>query len=87
MEDNLAEEAAERLRQIKVWSEIASDRFTQEEKQACVKAHKERLARDRKRKNWEAWVEKDDLDMDGSRLLAEIKNYKSEYFWNTRFYP
>lgn len=80
-----AEEAAQRLRQIKVWSEIA-DNFTNEDKTECIRAHKERLARHRKRKDWEAWIEKDDLDIDGERILAEIKNYKNEHFWNTKFY-
>lgn len=78
-------EAAARLQKIKSWGEIA-DNFSPEDKQDIVKTHRERLARHRKRKDWEAWIEEDDMDLDGERLLAEIKNYKSEHFWNTKFY-
>ena len=51
-----------------------------------IRNHKERLARYRKRKDWEAWIEEDELDIEGDRLLSEIKNYKSEFFFNTGFY-
>ena len=44
------------------------------------------MARYRKRKDWEAWVEEDELDIEGERLIADIKNYKSEHFWQTNFY-
>jgi hypothetical protein len=30
--------------------------------------------------------EEDDLDMEGERLLAEIKNYKGEKMFHTSFY-
>lgn len=38
--------------------------------------HNEKLAGYRKRKDWQGWCEEDDLDMEGERLLAEIKNFK-----------
>jgi hypothetical protein len=44
-----------------------------------------KLDRYRKRKDWEAWVEEDELDIEGERVLAEIKNYKAEYFYNIDF--
>jgi hypothetical protein len=37
-------------------------------------------------KEWEKDIEEDDQDIDGDRILAEIKNYKNEYFFNTNFY-
>jgi hypothetical protein len=40
------------------------------------------LNRYRKRKPWEAWVEEDELDIEGDRILAEIKNYKAEFFFD-----
>ena len=85
MELKAVEEAEARLSKIKVWSEMA-DNFTNEDQSEVMKAHRERLGRHRRRKDWEAWIEKDDLDLDGERIIAEIRNYKSEHFWNTRFY-
>lgn len=86
LENEATQAAAERIKRIKVWSEIA-DNFTNDEKAAAIREHKERMARYRKRKDWEAWVEEDDLDIEGDRIISEIKNYKSEHFWNTHFYP
>ena len=63
-----------------------AENFTHEDKTHVVRKHKERLARYRKRKDWEAWIEEDELDIEGDRLLSEIKNYKSEHFFNTGFY-
>ena len=84
-EDVAAAKAVQRLKQIKVWSDVAGN-FTQEDKTETIRNHKERLARYRKRKDWEAWIEEDELDIEGDRLISEIKNYKSEHFFNTRFY-
>lgn len=44
------------------------------------KEHLDKLERFRKRKDWEAWAEEDELDIEGERILSEIKNYKDEYF-------
>jgi hypothetical protein len=46
----------------------------------------ERLAEYRKRKDWQTWCEEDDMDLEGERLLAEIKNYKSEHLFISSFY-
>jgi hypothetical protein len=46
--------------------------------------HNEKLARYRKGKDWEAWVEEDELDLEGERTLAEIKNFKSDYNFSSR---
>jgi len=85
LEDEAAAAAANRIKEIKVWGEIA-DNFTNEEKADVIREHKERMARYRKRKDWEAWIEEDELDIEGDRIISEIKNYKSEHFWNTKFY-
>lgn len=45
----------------------------------------QKLERYRKRKDWEAWIEEDELDIEGDRILAEIKSYKAEYFFNVDF--
>ena len=84
-EDLAAHRAAQRLRNIRRWDEVA-DNYDQEDKTMVTRGHKERLARYRKRKDWEAWIEEDELDIEGDRLLSEIKNYKSEFFFNTGFY-
>ena len=42
----------------------------------------EKLERYRNRKDWEAWIEEDEQDIEGERVLAEIKNYKDEFFFN-----
>ena len=40
----------------------------------------------REGKDWSALVAKDDIDMQGEQILAEIKNYKEETMYKTRFY-
>ena len=70
------------LQLITVWSEIA-DNFDKSDTERIRKFHEEKLNRYRNRKDWEAWVEEDDLDIEGERILAEIKNYKSEFFFNS----
>lgn len=58
-----------------MWSAIA-DNFTQEDVRQVRRDHNEKLARYRKGKDWETWVEEDELDLEGERTLAEIKNFK-----------
>ena len=71
------------LGSIKMWSAIA-DNFTQEDLRQVRRDHNEKLARYRKGKDWEAWVEEDELDLEGERTLAEIKNFKSDYNFSSR---
>ena len=59
-----------------------SDNFNSEDIERIKKGHLEKLERYRKRKDWEAWVEEDELDIEGERIIAEIKNYKSEFFFD-----
>ena len=40
--------------------------------------HLQKLGTYRKQREWETWCEDDDLDREGERVLAEIKNYKAE---------
>ena len=77
--------ALERIKQVRPWSEI-HDNFEDEDRVQAMRDHREKMARYRKRKDWEAWVEEDELDVEGERLIADIKNYKSEHFWQTNFY-
>ncbi len=77
--------AAERLQQIKMYSKIA-DNVGQEDLKEVRRKHLDKLADYRKRKDWQGWIEEDDLDMEGERLLAEIKNYKGEQMFHGRFY-
>lgn len=79
--------ALDRIKRIRVYSEIPSvDNFTAEEKMQAKKQHKERMARERKGKGWQAWIEPDENDIEADRLISEIKNFKNEHFWNTSFY-
>ncbi len=80
----LQSEAAERIREIKMWSKVST--CSAEELSEVRRAHMDRLANYRKRKEWQAWVEQDDLDLEGERLLAEIKNYKDESVLTSKFY-
>lgn len=70
------------LTNIKVWSKI-SNNFSSDDVTRVRKDHLEKLDRYRNRKDWEAWIEEDELDIEGERIIAEIKNYKSEYFFNS----
>ena len=85
LETQAALAAADRLKSIRVWSEVG-DNFEVEDQKATLREHKERMARYRKRRDWEAWIEEDEEDIDADRIISEIKNYKSEFFWNTSFY-
>lgn len=67
-----------------MWSKVSS--CSAEEISDIRRSHNERLANYRKRKDWQGWVEEDDMDLEGERLLAEIKNYKDESLLNSRFY-
>ena len=80
-EKMLPKKPEENLKLITVWSEI-SDNWTEADMNRVDLRHKERLERYRNRKDWEAWIEEDELDLEGERILAEIKNYKSEHFFN-----
>ncbi len=79
-EESAALQALERIKQVRPWSEI-HDNYDNEDRVQALQEHREKMARYRKRKDWEAWVEEDELDIEGERLVAEIKNYKSEHFW------
>jgi hypothetical protein len=59
-----------------------SDNFTKNDVERVRQLHEAKLERYRNRKDWEAWIEEDELDIEGERILADIKNYKSEYFFD-----
>ena len=48
--------------------------------------HKSRLARMRAQKDYENWIEQDEFDVEGDRMLQAIKNFKYEKFFETEFY-
>ncbi|CDW72537.1 UNKNOWN [Stylonychia lemnae] len=73
------------IKNIVVWSQLEQN-FTPQDEIRIRKEHLARLERYRKRKEWEAWIEdEDDLDIEGERILAEIKNYQAEHFYNIGF--
>ena len=37
-------------------------------------------------KDYENWIEEDEFDIEGDRLLEAIKNYKYEKFFDTEFF-
>ena len=80
-----AARAERRIRDIKQWGEL-NEEIPTDVLSDARKAHRDKLASYRKRKDWEALVEEDEIDMEGDRLLSEIKNYKSEHAFNTAFY-
>eukprot|EP00347_Sterkiella_histriomuscorum_P019038 403343204 len=84
MSDYLQNKENCELSKIVVWSQIANN-YTQDDVNRVRKEHLAKLDRYRKRKDWEAWIEEDELDIEGERILHEIKNYKAEYFYNIDF--
>jgi hypothetical protein len=71
-----------RVKDIVLWGQLAdATSFTTADLERVRKEHLEKLARYKARKDWEAWVEEDELDIESERILAEIKNYKHEYFY------
>jgi hypothetical protein len=49
--------------------------YKSEDLDRVKKEHYLKLQRYRERKDWEQWTEEDELDLEGERLLAEVKNY------------
>ena len=80
-----ATKAEKRIRGIRQWGEL-NEEITRDVLNDARKAHRDKLENYRKRKDWEALIEEDEIDMEGDRLLSEIKNYKSEHAYNTAFY-
>jgi hypothetical protein len=75
------EKQSAKVKDIIMWSQVADSKsYSVEDVERVRKEHLEKLERFRKRKDWEAWAEEDELDIEGERILSEIKNYKDEYF-------
>jgi len=75
-----ADEAA-RVKDIVLWTQLAPpEAFSTQDVERVRREHLERVARYRARKDWEAWVEEDELDIEAERVLAEVKNYKGYSF-------
>ncbi len=72
-----------KVRNIRQWGMLGLD-HNKEDKLRTRKEHEEKLDRYRRRKPWEAWCEEDELDIEGERILSEIKNYKAEHFFQMR---
>lgn len=70
------------MKDVILWSQLADpSSFTTADVERVRKEHLAKLQRYKARKDWEAWVEEDELDIEGERILSEIKNYKQEYFY------
>ena len=70
-----------KVKDIILWSQLAEpNSFSAADLEKVRHEHLEKLERYRGRKDWEAWIEHDELDLEGDRIIAEIKNYKAEYF-------
>ena len=85
LEEQSIQESAERLRSIKTWQDVA-DNFTMEDKVEALNEHRQKLARVRNRKEWQALIEEDDDDKAADKLISDIKNYNREFFWKSAFY-
>lgn len=65
------------VKDIVLWGQLAPpEAFSTADVERVRKEHLERVARYKARKDWEAWVEEDELDIEAERVLAEVKNYK-----------
>lgn len=70
-----ADETA-RVKDIILWTQLAApEAFSLADVERVRREHLDRLGRYRARKDWEAWVEEDELDIEAERILAEVKNY------------
>ena len=70
------------IKDILLWTQLADpNSFTTVDIERVRKEHLEKLDRYRARKDWEAWVEEDELDLEGERIISEIKNFKDEFFY------
>ena len=85
-EEKQCEAARERLMRIKTLTDIANLNISPRHKQEVTQEHKKRLARLRVQKDYQTWVEEDEIDIQADRQLMEIKNFKEELFFGTDFY-
>jgi len=70
------------IKDIIVWRDLCPpSMYSAADVERVRKEHNEKLQRYRERKDWQAWVEEDELDLEGERILAEVTNYKQEYFY------
>lgn len=71
-----------KVKDVILWTQLAdAGSIPLHEVERIRKDHIEKLNRYRARKDWEAWVEEDELDIEGERIISEIKNFKAEYFY------
>lgn len=71
-----------KVKDVILWTQLAdAGSIPLHEVERIRKEHTEKLNRYRARKDWEAWVEEDELDIEGERIISEIKNFKAEYFY------
>ena len=82
MKEKLDREDTAKVKDIILWSQLAEPTsFSAADLEKVRQEHLEKLERYRGRKDWESWIEHDELDLEGDRIIAEIKNYKAEYFY------
>ena len=85
-EDDKASAAARRIQKIKVWQDMADMQMERSHREDLLKAHRRKLGILRTEKEYMTWVEEDELDIEGDRLLKEINNYKGEHLYSTELY-
>lgn len=86
-EEQAFNDSRRRLRNLAPgWSEIAPQATWDDEIGNVCRLHREKMTKMRAGKDWAALVAVDDVDINGERILAEIKNYKEETMYESRFY-
>lgn len=67
------------IKEIVQWTQIADPTsFTSKDIDRVRVDHEAKLERYRKRQDWEAWIEENEMDIEAERVLAEAKNFRAE---------
>lgn len=69
---------------IQVWSDAAGAVSTKSWNYAR-EIHQEKLKRLRQMKEYEGWIKEDEEDVEGERVISDIKNLYAEQYFNVYF--
>ena len=74
--------AAKNLSDIKLFQRVTEESVGKEEEHDIKDSHRKKLEKFRQMKDWQQQCQEDEIDMEGERILADLKNFKSEYIFH-----
>ena len=72
------------IKDINVWSDAAGA-VSVKSWNHVKEVHEEKLAKLRKMKEWQTWCQEDEDDIEGEKVISDIKNLYNEVYFNVYF--